>query len=671
MSRLRLKSQVVGGLVATALGSLSGLSFSATVATVAADVVDWDSAQIDLSFLNKDERPAGKHGFVRAQGESLVFEDGHRARFWGVNITAAALFGSTPASVQDQARQLSRLGFNLVRLHHHDSYWVRPNIFGEQSSSTSGRIDEQMQERIDWWIKCLKDEGIYVWLDLHVQRNLQPSEGIDDFDELAKGKPAGDLKGFNYLNASIERAMQAFNEAYLRHVNVHTKLAYADDPAIAAVLITNENDLTQHYGNALLPDKGVPKHSARYMRAASQFATLHHLDQDRVWKAWQPGESKLFLNDLERQFSERMINHLRTKVEVKVPIVTTNLWGWQMASLPALTVGDMIDIHAYEEPGFVARDPNKAVSAVQMIAAAQVRGMPTSVTEWNIGKFPADDRQDLPVWMAATGSRQGWDALMHYAYAQTPFDRAAKASNWHAFNDPARLAMMPAAALLFRQGHVRESTTNYVWAPTVEQLFFRGDGPSSIAGLRFAAEVGRLTTVLPQTRELPWLKPRNDAQAARTTLPSAVPAKVGGLSSDTGEVSRDWQQGTLVIDTQRSQIVEGLIGGKTVNLVDVQVRVQSRHASVAVQSLDSQPISSSSNILVSLATPSALSPNDQLPYAGENISGSLTIRAVPGLQLVPQPGVQAKYADGRYQVVLDGTQPVHWLTLRREPGSQR
>jgi hypothetical protein len=39
------------------------------------------------------------------------------------------------------------------------------------------------------------------------------------------------------------------------------------------VLITNENDLTQHYGNALLPDKDVPRHSERYMSAAKAFAS--------------------------------------------------------------------------------------------------------------------------------------------------------------------------------------------------------------------------------------------------------------------------------------------------------------------------------------------------------------------------------------------------------------
>src|SRR6202041_1186059 len=40
---------------------------------------------VDVSFLL--DAPAGKHGFVRAQGGHLVSGYGKRIRFWGVNIT--------------------------------------------------------------------------------------------------------------------------------------------------------------------------------------------------------------------------------------------------------------------------------------------------------------------------------------------------------------------------------------------------------------------------------------------------------------------------------------------------------------------------------------------------------------------------------------------------------
>ena len=62
-----------------------------------ADTANWyagamshDGSPIDLGFLN--HKPAGKLGFVRADGDQLVFEDGTPARFWGGNIAAYAIF---------------------------------------------------------------------------------------------------------------------------------------------------------------------------------------------------------------------------------------------------------------------------------------------------------------------------------------------------------------------------------------------------------------------------------------------------------------------------------------------------------------------------------------------------------------------------------------------------
>ena len=304
-----------------------------------AGLLDWQTSPVDLSFLNAAEKPAGKRGFLRAVQDTLRFDDGTPARFWGTNLTAYTLFGTTRREdVVLQARRLSQLGFNLVRLHHHDSPWVNPNVFGDKAPDTR-TVSEAMLERLDWWIKCLKDEGIYIWLDLHVQRNLKPGDGIDDFDEISKGKPSADLKGFNYVNASIQQAMQRFNEPYVSHANQFTGLRYKDDPAIIAMLLTNENDVTHHYGNALLPNRNVPRHNAVYMAAANDFAAQYGLPKDKTWRSWEHGPSKLFLNDLENRFNVGMIGQLRG-LGVRAPIVTTSTWGDNpLSSLPALTSG--------------------------------------------------------------------------------------------------------------------------------------------------------------------------------------------------------------------------------------------------------------------------------------------------------------------------------------------
>ena len=49
-------------------------------------------APIDISFSFGNEKPAGKHGFLKVKGDHFEFEDGTPGRFWGVCINASANF---------------------------------------------------------------------------------------------------------------------------------------------------------------------------------------------------------------------------------------------------------------------------------------------------------------------------------------------------------------------------------------------------------------------------------------------------------------------------------------------------------------------------------------------------------------------------------------------------
>ena len=93
--------------------------------------MDWpayfDSMPVDISFAFGDEKPAGKHGFVRTEGESLVFEDGTPARFWGVCFNGGANFPSHDYAEKVAAR-LAQTGINIVRFHQMDDEWVAPNL---------------------------------------------------------------------------------------------------------------------------------------------------------------------------------------------------------------------------------------------------------------------------------------------------------------------------------------------------------------------------------------------------------------------------------------------------------------------------------------------------------------------------------------------------------------
>ena len=638
------------------------------------DTLDNDGPVPDLSFLNAGGKPAGRHGPVRADKDRLVFADGTPARFWGTNVAAFALFGTRHGDVPEQARRLASLGYNLVRLHHMDSPWVGNNIFGSYKTlSDTQALDDSAVERLDWWIKCLKDEGIYVWLDLHVQRAFKQGDRIDGFDEIRKGKDIADLKGFNYVNQSIEQAMLRFDEQYLTHRNAYTGVAYKDEAAVVGLLLTNENDLTQHFGNALLPARNVPLHSQRYMEAAAAFAKANDLSADQVWRSWEPGPSKLFLNDLEHRFDQRMIDGLR-RIGVASPIATTSSWGNDsLVSLPALTTGNLVDVHTYGRYGTLEKNPLLHPNLVDWIGGAHVVGLPLSVSEWNDESFPAADRHVLPLYVAATASHQGWDALMQFAYAQDPTSYN-RVTNWNSYNDPSLMAMLPAAALLYRERHVAEATSTYVLDLDEDAFFGQVVSPSNSPALRTALELGKVLVAMPQTKALPWLQRRPPPAGAiviRDPARSMLPADATQAISDTGELQRNWDDGVFTIATPCTRAALGWIGGKAITLRDVEINLVTRNASVAVQSLDGVPVGASTNLLVSIGTRSQPRAGNKAPFLVEPAAGTVSIRGPSGLKVsaIDDSGRSAEraavYRDGHYVITLDGKAPVHWLYVRK------
>ncbi len=649
------------------------------------DVHDIGHAPIDVSFLNEPERPAGKHGFLKAVQDKLEFQDGTPMRFWGTNVTAYSLFSTSANNVKRQARRLSELGFNLVRLHHHDSSWVGPNIFGNPNGLDTRSLSAAMLEKLDWWIKCLKDEGIYVWLDLHVGRQLTERDGIEDFNEISRGKRTADLRGYNYINPSIQKAMQEFNEAYVSHHNTFTGLAYKEEPAIIAMLITNENDLTAHFGNALLPVNNLPnsRHGALYMALADAFAIDHGLPKEQTWRSWEHGPSKLFLSDLQHRFDAGAIQALH-ELGVKAPLVTTSSWGEEpLSSLPALTAGDLIDVHSYGKVGELERNPLHAANFVDWIAAAHVAGHPLAVTEWNMGSFLAPDRHATPLYIAGSASFQGWDALMQFAYSQGPLNDRGGPNVWQSFNDPSLLATLPAAALLFRRHDVKEARTAYVFAPTQEQLFGKLISPANSVALRSATEKGKLVIAMPSTKELPWLvKSEAPPGANIITDPnkSVIDPDASEAQSDTGELRRNWDQGIYTIDTPRTQAAMGWVGGKRIALADVEISLETRNATVAVQSLDGDNIRTSRSLMISLGARAAPEAGNRVPFHMEPVLGRLIIHAPEGLRLYgtkkkadPQgasPASQenpfpAPFRDDGYHISLEDVTPGYALYLRQ------
>ena len=636
------------------------------------DAMAHDRSAVDVSFLN--HKPAGKHGFVRARGDGLVFADGTPVRFWGGNIAAYAIFADKE-HIAAQAKRIARLGYNLMRIHHHDSTgWVRRTVI-DKTREDSQHLDAEVMDRLDWWIKCLEDEGVYVWLDLHVGRRFQAGDRVGEgWAEMARRGRGGtaEAKGYCYFNDRLEELMKDFNTKYLGHVNQYTKLAYKDDPGICGLLITNENDLTHHFGNLMLADKNNPWHNRRFTEAVRAFAARHGLPEGATGQTWIAGPSKLFLNDWEHAWNVRMLGHLE-RLGVRVPVATTQMWGGMpLSGLPALTCGGIIDVHSYGRSEALSANPRYKDNYVSYFVAGQAYGKPVAVTEWNV-PYPNVDRFTAPLYVASVCALQGIDAPMIYNYSQRTFEKPTRPGTWSSYPDPGLQALSPAAALAFRRD-VKAARDTYCLKLSREKLYYRGGHPRNVTALRTLIERSKVTIGLPDVKELAWdaeTRPAAGVKVVTETDRDFLPPGQGFVRSDTGQLTRHWAKGYQLIDAGATQAAHGWIGGEKLALADVTLSIRTPKAAVALSALDGKAIRQSRRILITAVARVVASKGNRMPLLSEPVAGTLTVRAPAGLALVglkadgrETPPMPAPYANGAYEITLGKETGTHWLLLR-------
>lgn len=638
---------------------------------------------IDLSHLN--EKPAGKHGFVKTVGDQFIFSDKTPIRFYGVNVQARTLFLRNKKLIQQHAKRIAKLGFNLVRLHHHDSPWVKPSLI--KRGNTTQLLDSNSLDSYFWWVKCLKDEGVYVWVDLQVQRPWRKGDRIpgwnSDMEARAKnGMNVG--KGLIYLNKRMQQLSKKFNKEFLTRINPYTKLSLKDDPAVMGMMITNENDITQHYGNAFLKNKGHPYHQSLFDNEVRKFSERYNLKASKVRETWKAGSSKILLNDLEARFNIEMIRFLR-EIGVNVPISTTSLWGKNSAlySLPALSTGDIVDAHSYTsgnifKKNLLQKDPRYNMNFLHSIGQAQVLNKPLTVTEYNVDERSIFNSAYIPsIAMASMAAFQGWDAIMLYGYSQNAL-RGRKISPWSSYKHPSIIGVMPAMAMLYREGHIMQAKQTVVLAPTSDKMFLKKYSPSTSAAIRTTLEQHRLVTAMPSSKNLPWLqasKIPDDSIILHDLNKDMIPTNQNFVESDTKEIRRDWIRGILTVNTKKSQLAMGHLGGHVIKLKDVTINSNTVDAAIIFTSLDEQPIKKSKRILISaIAKVSKIKKNRKDVFISEVVNAGIVLSSThKDLRVIAllRDGSEGeriqvrKNNKGEYAFSLSEDDKTHWYLITK------
>jgi len=358
---------------------------------------------------------------------------------------------------------------------------------------------------------------------------------------------------------------------------------------------------------------------------------------------------------------------------VKVPVSTTQMWGgMSLYGLPPLTAGGIIDVHSYGQAEALSANPRFKDNYVTYLASGQAYGKPVSITEWNV-PYPKVDRFTAPLYVASISALQGWDAPMIYNYSQRTFGKPSRQGTWSTFSDVAITGMMPAAALLYRQGHVSDAAKSYCIMLDKEKLYMESSHPKNMASLRTLVEQSKVTIGLPDTKELDWDEQTRISGGETVVTDSDkdfIPAGRDFVRSDTGELTRNWVEGYQIIDTDKTQAVHGWIGGRDLRLKQTGFNITTPKAAVAVSSLDGRAIGESRKVLISAVARAVPSDGGKMPMLSEPVEGLIRIAGPRGLKLIPLAGdgsrlsvLEGKYGDGKYTVELPAQSGTHWFML--------
>jgi hypothetical protein len=571
---------------------------------------------IDRSSLV--EAPTGLHGFVCAEGDRFVFEDGTPARFFGVEIDAFP-----KGQIEYTVKRLRKLGVNAVRLR-------GLSFLNQPKAASISDLDGDGIDRLDYAMAQLGEQGIYVILDVDDPAVLRYGPA-DKIPGLSGGGLAPLAQFFDPQAARLK--WQRLRDVFMRR-NPYTGKNYTEDPTLALVEIVHEDSLFwQSFASLTPPLRGELE------QAFTDWLRKKYKDPKGLLKAWSyVGQSPLvknegieknqrvmllpmsasggeslaespakrrrtqdqlrFLLELETAYWSASREVLR-QAGVRVPIAATNAGGPGPARrihLYGQAQMDYVDRHGFWDLPQAAADSatlvaprlfhdlpmvreTSATSRAALDASTgnlvltrsweNVLGKPVTVSAWNTC-LPNEHSLEGPGLMAAYGSLQGWDALIEYGYLSPRWYRRLSGSPVDLLSNAAQLLQFPAAATLWHRQDVKEARLVGETLYGFDDLFeLAGDERPLPPEAALIGKVGYRFT------------PSGRAGVTEDVM-RHWDAKALTARSMTGELIWNAGEGVVTIDTPRSQAAIGFLSTTQQRLSNVMVTTPTPFAAVWV-----------------------------------------------------------------------------------------
>ena len=601
---------------------------------------------LDFSAMRGTDAPAGCHGRVIAVGNHFEFEGlpGVPQRFYGINLCFGANYPETPEDARRFAANLARMGYNAVRIHHHDGAWAKAHASRKVEKLKSRKVQQQSAsdlqpstlqpfnssmssplcaddiDRLDCLAAACIENGLYLTTDLYVSRRVKWCDcGIDRDGDFG----GDDFKRIVYAHEGVFSNYCAFARAFLTHRNPYTGRTWAEEPALGWISLVNEDAI----GWDVKKLAAIPEYQAAWrdflarMRAEKGGAWY---DVPDAFPETADGDAlparayRLFIGDLWGRFTGRVRGLLDA---LGCHALVTSLNGGSFFSpehYATRAAYDYSDIHFYvDHPAFLGKSwslPARVGNADFLVRGPENRGValplehrllekPFAVTEFDYC-FPNPSRGGGALAAGALASLQDADALWRFCWSHKKVAIAkpeeAAIESFDVGADPLRQAAERLFVALFLRRDVSPLHRTLAIRISPEKLAdVSVTGPTKWGARDWCRWLGWFAKVgVTMSPELPpgvtdggaW--PEVSAKKYRDSVRD-IPADA--LPGD-GQVAIDWTNGVLSVTVPRTCAAFGPEGVLRAGALEADIGGEP--ATVWATALDGDSLAESRRILV-------------------------------------------------------------------------
>ncbi len=403
------------------------------------------------SFLPREgwgDKPAGAKGWIRMEKDKLLLEKtGEPIKLWGTNPLKVQ--GDCDENyLRTSAALMSKYGMNIARFH----AFTKPNRKNQWAhmlkildAQDGLKFDAGQLGLLDHGVAEMKKNGIYT--KFSVNYGWYPTDAC--WGRMINAEDAKALlvnQSFYHKHALMPDVQEMLIQCHvnlLNHVNPHTGLRYADDPALAILELQNEENIFLQLHNHEAHLAKAPAYQKRFYKKFADWLKTRYGSRDALAAAWGgalrpedsleeanispfPGWIAAGAKPTRRQadqyhflYSVQLDFYQRWEKAVRATGYKGLLVGscWQAADW----LGHLYNIRSDRAVGIIDRHNYNSINLRAPGLGLMSAGFqclidrPFSYSEWAGGSRPGERIDVSQVALYGMGL-QGWDASMQFAW---------------------------------------------------------------------------------------------------------------------------------------------------------------------------------------------------------------------------------------------------------------